>query len=111
MTTIKKADLTQAYDGSYYTIAGCGGPLIEWVDGINRILAEEGIGKPVAWYKTKGRDVNAFAGETTDPFQDGITLLMFPLDGLDVGRLAILKLRMGDRWFDDVIDNMRERIA
>ena len=38
-------------------------------------------------------------------------LYLVGLDGLDVGKLAIFKLQMGDRWFDDVVDNDLRREA
>ena len=47
---------TAAYNGSFYTITGCGGDLD-------------------------------------------------PLAGLYMGRLAIFKILMSDRWFDDIVDN------
>ena len=101
-----------AYQGSHYTICGAGGDLDEWVDGYNKLLAEEGIGTPVCWAQTTGENINNYAatrGTVTDPFQDDLTVLTFPLDGLHVGKLAMFKLTMGDRWFDDVIDNMVTR--
>lgn len=107
-TTVETADLQAAYNGSWYFIAGCGGALSEWVEGVEGALAELEIGRPVAWYQTTGEAVNAYAGAgNTDPFPGDLTCLLYPLDGLDVGKLAMFKLRMGDRWFDDVIDNMR----
>lgn len=109
-TVLKKADLTAAKAGSWYTIIGAGGDLQEWVKGYEDLLKEEGIGKPVAWYKTTGGEVNAFAGgdvESCDQFKKSLVFLFFPLDGLHVGKLALFKLRMQDRWFDDIIDNMR----
>ncbi len=42
-------------------------------------------------------------------YQDNLTCLMFPLDGLNAGRLAMFRLRMGDKWFDDIVDNNRRR--
>lgn len=98
-----------AYEGSYYTILGAGGDLGEWVADYNKLLAEEGIGTPTSWSKTTGESINNYAathGEVTDPFKDDLTILTFPLDGLHVGKLALFRLRMEDRWFDDIIDNM-----
>lgn len=37
-------------------------------------------------------------------------MLMFPLDGLNVGKLAMFKIRFGVRWFDDIVDNMERRV-
>jgi hypothetical protein len=110
MTDIKTADLAAAHAGSYYTIAGAGGDLQEWITGYGDLLEQEGIGRPAAWFQTTGQAVNTFAGPAVasrDQFPSDLAILLFPLDGLAVGKLAIFKLRMRDRWFDDVVDNMR----
>ena len=106
---MKKVNLKEAYKHSYYTIIGAGGDLQEWVDGYEDWLNEQGIGKPVEWLTCKGKDVNEEFGIIGDNrFQSDVTLLFFPLDGLNIGKLAIFKLMHGDRWFDDVIDNSVE---
>lgn len=102
--------LKQAKAGSYYTIRGAGGDLKEWVEGYEEFLAAEKIGKPVEWLKASGAQVNEYAGEVVPDegrFDPDLTFLMFPLDGLDVSRLAMFRIKMGDTWFDDMIDNMR----
>jgi len=108
------ADLEAAYAGSYYFITGAGAPLEEWVDGYNGMLAEQQIGKPTEWLQTNGATVNNFAAQKrgglivdNDQFPGDLTGLMFPLDGLNGGRLPLFKIAMQDRWFDDVIQNMR----
>lgn len=107
------ADLDRAYQGSWYFIAGCGAPLDEWTTGYEDLLAEEEIGKPSAWYQVSGETVNRYAEQGGNiisyhyAFQSDIACLLFPLDRLHTGRLAIFKILMQDRWFDDVIDNMR----
>ncbi len=113
---IEVADLQKAYDGSWYCIAGAGGDLQEWVTGYGDMLKEQEIGAPSAWFQTNGAAVNRFAekkngGELVarDAFPDDLTILLFPLDGLAVGGLALFKLQMADRWFDDVVENMRVR--
>lgn len=104
--------LDKAYRGSYYFIAGVGGDVAEWVDGYEELLEKEEIGKPTQWYITSGAAVNSFAGNIPCPerdyFQEDLTILMFPLDGLSAG-LPLFKFKMEDRWFDDVIQNMRRR--
>jgi len=110
-SNIAKANLQEAYNGSYYTILGAGGDLQEWVDGYNQMLAEEGIGKPTAWFYAKGAAVNKeFGLAGNEAFKARLTILFFPLDGLDIGKLAIFKLKMEDRWFDDIIDNSLQRL-
>jgi hypothetical protein len=109
--TTTPADLEAAYAGSYYTILGAGGDMNEWIDGITDMFVERGIGTPQAWFTTTGKAINDFA-EARGPvpalqhFQDELTVLMFKLDGLHGGKLAMFKVMAGDRWFDDVVDNM-----
>ena len=99
-----------AYEGSFYTITGCGGNLQDWKDGYEQLLAEKKIGKPLAWYYFTGADMNAEYGLTgNNAYPDDLRFLCFPLDGLDIGRLAFFKLIAADRWFDDIVDNNRRR--
>jgi hypothetical protein len=112
--TLTAADLHEAQAGSFYTIAGTGGPLHEYIEAVENFLAAEEVGKPQEWFTTKGHEVNEYARLTkrgeilaNDKFPSDLTFLLFPLDMLDVDRLAIIKLRMGDRWFDDIVENMR----
>ena len=113
ITDMTLDDLNKAYEGSYYFIAGAGGDLDQWLDGYHDLLAEKEIGKPARWFKTTGAAVNMHAmtkkGQITesDCFPLDCTILMFPLDGLAMDRLPIFKIAMQDRWYDDVIQNMR----
>jgi hypothetical protein len=109
---MQTANLAEAYAGSFYTISGAGAPLEDWEAGMNGLLEQNEIGKPSAWFQTTGRDVNKFAaarGTVTNPFQDDLTIIMFPLTGLAGAKLSIFKVMAGDRWFDDLVDNMIER--
>lgn len=108
VTHLSASELAKADAGSMYTILGAGGDLDDWVNGLTAALVDKGIGTPVAWYSTTGAEVNAYTrpANPRDAFQDDLTVLMFPLDGLDVGRLAMFKLAMGDRWFDDIVANI-----
>lgn len=102
-------NLTDAYDGSYYTILGAGGDLNEYRDGYNGWLEEAKIGTPTRWFKTTGAKVNDFMGVragSPHAFPPRLTILMFPLDGLRA-EIAIFKIAHEDRWFDDVVDNTR----
>lgn len=108
------ADLKGAVEGSWYFIAGTGGDLQEWVTGYEDLMKERNIGKPVEWFQTNGATINGFAAqyhggliEGRDQFPGDLVCLLFPLTDLAVGILAMFKLQMQDRWFDDVIANMR----
>lgn len=106
-------DLESAYDLSYYTITGAGGDLAEWVNGYGDLFEEAGIGRPTKWFQTTGIHVNYYAAERfenirqADLFPDDLTILLIPLDAFaNPGKLPLFKIRMQDRWFDDIIDNM-----
>jgi len=108
------ADLKKAYEGSYYFIAGAGGDLDEWIAGYEDMMKQQQIGTPTQWFQTNGATVNGFGATKkgglivdNDQFPGDLTCLLFPLDGLNTGRLAMFKLQLQDRWFDDVIQNMR----
>ena len=99
-----------AYSGSYYTITGAGGDLNKWKEGYNELLAKENIGSVDNWITFTGTDMNAFGHLTANnAYPDDLTFLAFPLDNLDIGKLAIFKLKMEDRWFDDIVDNNARR--
>jgi len=98
--------------GSFYTIIGAGGDLSEWVNGYNDLLKEQGIGTPKQWYTFNGSHINsAYDLEGTVAYKSDLPFLAFPLDGLDVGKLAIFRLRMEDKWFDDIVANNAIRMG
>ena len=96
----------KAYHGSYYTITGCGGDLQEWIDGYNDLLAKNDIGFPKEWISFTGKEYNEMFGLTgQNRYDDDLTFLAFPIDDMRIQTLAIFKIKMGDRWFDDIVDN------
>lgn len=104
-------NIQDAYNGSFYTILGAGGDIHEWVDSYTEMLSIAGVGKPEFFIQTTGAEVNAFANtmrevDDEDKFLDDLPILMFPLKGLNSGNLAMFKIQNGDRWFDDIINNM-----
>ena len=113
-TTTFRTILKTAYDHSWYAIRAGGVGLDEWMDGYTELMGKVGMGAPLQWVTTTGREVNALAengGEfeiaPRDRFPDDLTILLFEYDHKDMGKLAMFKLRMQDRWFDDAIDSMR----
>lgn len=103
----REAVFNAAYEGSYYTILGCGGDLNEWAAKYCELLEEYGIGTPKEFFAFEGADMNEAYGLTgNNAYKDELHCLMFPLDGL-ADNLAMFKLGMGDRWFDDIVDNNR----
>lgn len=112
MTVNYETDFDKYYKGSYYTIEGAGGDLSEWVEGINGLFKELNIGQvnPEDFVTFSGSDMNDYYNLTgTNRYPNDLTFLAFPLDGLNVGKLAMFKLRRGDRWFDDIVDNNARR--
>lgn len=106
---------TQAYEHSWYTILGAS-DVIEFAAGYVDLMEQAGIGAPSKFVAIHGGTVNQFAQgragavlASTDLFPSDLTVILFPLDSLDVGKLAMFKLRMEDRWFDDVVQNMVRR--
>ena len=104
ITNLNKANLSKAYNCWYYTIIGAEGDLQKWLNGYEKMMDEQKIGKPTEWYYCHGNDVNR-EFKLTEKFEDDIVFLLFPIDGLDISRLAVFKIRMNDHWFTDIIDN------
>lgn len=81
-------------------LQGCGGPLQEWVDGINGLLTEAGI----LLDGSKFENVSSFQ-------HDGLTNLLLPFEGvkLDVGKLAMWRIQtheqFGGTWLSDYVPN------
>lgn len=110
LRTLDSIGLSEVYNNSFYTISGAGGNLDEWMDSYERLFAEQEIGRPEFWITFTGQDVNdEYSLEGNNRFQDDLVFLAFPLDGLDMAKLAIFKMNHHDRWFDDIIDNSRSR--
>ena len=80
---------------------GAGGDSQEWIDGVSGILVGEGIATPEFEFK------EAYLLKTTG----GRTDLVLTFDGnVDVGRLAMWRLRFGDcSWLSDYVVNYSEQ--
>ena len=96
----------EMHDGSWYTIRGAGGDLNDWITGYEGLMDKAGIGRPVHWVTFHGSDMNRELGLTgSNRYQSDLTFLAFPLDGLNIGKLAAFRLKMEDVWFDDMMEN------
>ena len=105
-----KGELLSLTDNSAFTIEGAGGNLLEWCVGLNEMLGNENIGQVKTFYTFKGKLMNETYGLTGDnAYKDDLTFLCFMLDGLDIGKLAMFKMRFGARWLDDIVDNNQAR--
>lgn len=101
-------DFEKMYAGSWYTIIGTGGDEAEWKNGYQDMLKD--VGTIREWVAFTGDEMNRYY-ELTDnnAYPCDLHFLAFPLDGLDVEKLAIFKLIMQDRWFDDIVANNAAR--
>jgi hypothetical protein len=85
--------------GESLVFLGAGGPAEEWVNGVHDLLFAEGITTerdPVKFWKYQ---------EKIDFVSRSDLILTFP-DDVDLGKLAIWRLRFGDTmWLSDYIDN------
>lgn len=110
MELIKQPSFEQLYNESAFTIEGCGGELKEWMEGINKLLAEKEIGQVETFYTFEGKDMNCYYELTgSNRYPDDLTFLSFPLDNLDINKLAMFKMQFGARWFDDIVENNKRR--
>lgn len=81
-------------------LQGCGGDPQEWLDGINGLLADEGI------LKDGSKFDNCFVFE-----HESHTNILFPFEGadLDMGKLAMWRLQtheqFGGTWLSDYVPN------
>ena len=98
---ISTEQLRRMGDQEGLVLQGCGGDLQEWVDGINEILAQEGILKKGAGFE-----------EAYTFRHDGLTCMLFPFKEnmeLDMGKLAIWRLAsystFGGTWLSDYVPN------
>ena len=98
---ISTEQLRRMGDQEGLVLQGCGGDPQEWVDGINEILAQEGILKKGAGFE-----------EAYTFRHDGLTCMLFPFKEnmeLDMGKLAIWRLAsystFGGTWLSDYVPN------
>lgn len=83
-----------------FVLQGCGGDAQEWIDGINKLLTEQGILLEGDIFK----EVSRFE-------YNGCTNLLFHMDGvkLNFGKLAMWRLQtheqFGGTWLSDYLSN------
>lgn len=85
ITEITNNELCRMEDQEGLVLQGCGGPLQDWLDGINSILTQAGILKN----GTKYADIRTFQN-------DSATCLLFPFTEdiqVDMGKLAMWRLQ------------------
>ena len=82
----------------YLVWQGCGGPVEDWYEGITKMLIENKI----ADKNYKMKEMYVFDN-------NGVICLLTPLDKLNIGKLAMMRLMWRDTfgtiWLSDYIDN------
>lgn len=82
----------------YLVWQGCGGPVEDWYDGITKMLIENKI----ADKNYKMKEMYVFDN-------NGVICLLTPLDKLNIGKLAMMRLMwrevFGTMWLSDYIAN------
>lgn len=97
---ITTEDLRSMGDKEGLILQGCGGEAKEWVDGINRMLTEEGI----LLEGTEFQEVSVFE-------HDGLACILYPFEDvkLAMGKLAVWRLQthegFGGTWLSDYVPN------
>ena len=97
---IEAEQLREMSDKEGLIIQGCGGPLQEWVDGINDMLTKDGI----LIKGSRFQDVFTFEHEK-------VMCLLFPFEGveLNVGKLAVWRMKTHGEyygtWLSDYVPN------
>ena len=101
ITEITIDELRRMEDQEGLVLQGCGGPLQDWLDGINSMLTQVGILRK----GTRFESVSTFQ-------KDGTTCLLFPFNQdvqLDMGKLAVWRLQthsnFGSTWLSDYVPN------
>lgn len=98
--SIERNDLKDMLHKEGLILQGCGGPIEDWVDGINKILTESKI----LLDGDKFEDVKVFNDEN-------ITCILFPFEDrkLDIGRFAMWRLQtyadLHGTWLSDYVPN------
>ncbi len=100
MKQITTEELRRLTGSEGLILQGCGGDLNDWVNGINKILTDEGILLGGDTFK----EVSSFQHE-------GGTHLLFGMDNvnLHIGKLAMWRLMthgsLGGTWLSDYVPN------
>lgn len=100
-------DFTYLYNTSAFTIEG----LTTDEESMNQLiemLSRYGVRENPEIYVVKGSLMNRYYNLIKDPYKDELNIVAIPTTQFkDVSKLAIFKMKIGARWFDDIVDNNR----
>ena len=69
--------------------------------------------KKEEFYIVTGKQMNDFCGGLSgnSAYKEDLTILSIELDNItDVNKLFMKKFEIGARWFDDIVENNRQRV-
>lgn len=85
---------------------GTGGELKEWINGINDLLNQEGIGQGTTQDKFQG----VYSTKTSGGRADLILIFKTKSAAVDIGKMAMWRLRFGDTsWLSDYVVNYKNQ--
>ena len=92
MENIIKEKLDKAYLESWYTIMGCAEEDIEqYKDYYKAELLKKDVGEIKEWAIITGKEMNEYSNLTGEnAYKDNLHCLAFSLNGLDIGKLAVM---------------------
>lgn len=103
----------EMYSGSYYTVylglvAKDGVDM--WKRHYQDLLFDDNIGDIEKWVKFTGEEMNEYYDLTgKNAYVKESIFIAFDIKNLDIVKLSALKLRLGDKWFDDMVANALAR--
>lgn len=104
-------DIIKLEDGSALTFEGLASDEDSLKAMIDFFKENTKITIPAKIYHLTGAKMNSMYGLTgSNAYPDDLNIISLPLHNWkDIGNLPMIKLRIGARWFDDIVDNNRRR--
>lgn len=110
ITTENEHLLDLLYNDSAFTYVGLLDEKKEYEALVNYLRDDLGFKLPknIEIYNARGAVVNN-KFDLTDRYNENVNFVFIPLKnfGDDIGKLALVKLQLGARWFDDIVNNAR----
>lgn len=107
----KEDDLDKLYDDSAFTFEGFMVDDENLTKLVNFLKENTEVILPIKIYRISGEMMNSKYGLTEDnAYPDDLNIVSLPLNNWnELGDLPMIKIQIGARWFDDIVDNNRMR--
>lgn len=104
-------DLNKLYDDSAFTFEGLRTDDENLTKLVNFLKENTEVILPIKIYRISGEMMNSKYGLTEDnAYPDDLDIVSLPLTNWkNLGDLPMIKIQIGARWFDDIVDNNRMR--